>query len=148
MTNKQRAFARALAQGKPISEAATLAGYNLPYARKKAREPAVRALVERLTADSEREQAARDAVESLWTIINDPMSSPQDRTSAIRALIAYDRAHISDRDMPPVTIIDDVPVGCEKCPKTVRDLKGGGYGPDGDHGPGGDDREGCATAFR
>lgn len=147
MTNKQAAFARALAEGFDIKDAAKVAGYNLPYARKKAREPAVKALVERFRAREEREQRDRDAVGRLWETIDDPASSAQERTGAIRALIAYERAHQDDQQRrEPVQIIDDIPPMCEKCPFAGKDFAGDENGTDGNQGPGRDDGEGCATA--
>ncbi|MBO4297848.1 MAG: hypothetical protein J5998_03535 [Clostridia bacterium] len=148
MTSKQSAFARLLANGMGLEKAASMAGYNLGYARKKSREPAFLALVERLKAKEAKACEDRDAVERLWQIINDETTTPQERTNAIRALIAYDRAHANDqRTAAPVKIIDDLPPMCENCPNAVTFSEGGAnIGPDRDQGPGGDDREGCPEA--
>ena len=147
MTSKQSAFARLLANGMGLEKAASMAGYNLGYARKKSREPAFLALVERLRAKEAQACEERDAVERLWEIINDAATTPAERTNAIRALIAYDRAHANDtRTVKPVQIIDDLPP-CKNCPYTGKNSEGvTENGRDRDQGSGGDDREGCPEA--
>lgn len=125
MTNKQRMMARGLADGRPLEEAARLAGYNLPYARKKAREPAFLQLVEQLKAKMQTTTAEeRDAVARLWEIINDPTVGEAARISAVRALIAYDRVHDGEKEVGDIIIVDDIPK-CEKCPLTGKDFTGG-----------------------
>ena len=129
MTNKQRNFARALAEGHPLEQAAEEAGYNLAYARRKQNEPATRALVERYfnqhlkaleRATEGRTEGEADEAELnrrpdvyLMEMINDPGTEPAQKVSAIRALIAYQRNNRQERPVP--IILDDIAMILEHC---------------------------------
>lgn len=116
MTGKQAAMARAMAEGMGLEDAAKLAGYNLGYARKKAREPGFLALLERFKT-KEATKEVRSAIETLWGIINGAESSPQERTQAIRTLIAYEKSQPVEKQHD-INIVDDLPFGCKNCPYT------------------------------
>ena len=118
MTSKQRALVKAIAEGMDIEDAARTAGYGLAYAKRLLGEPAVQAVIENLGKAREQgapiERAGAPA-EILWEIIKDPLSSPEQQISAIRALTMYDRmAKEDDGQMEPPVIIDDI--GCVNCP--------------------------------
>lgn len=117
-------MAQAVARGEQLEAAAKVAGYNLPYARKISKEPAFTALVEKLREAATPSPEERSIIDHAWSIINDPTSGNQERVSAMRVLIAYDRAHADDRSTAqPVIIIDDIP-NCEKCPRTGSVFEG------------------------
>ncbi len=131
MNTKQRLFVNALADGLQLEDAAAEAGYNVAYARKKLREPAIQRVVDKLTEarnsmkaagvqppapeDSEK-GALRSADQILWDIILDPFTDAAQRVSAVRALVIWERAHASEESGGDVTLIDDVPPDCEHCP--------------------------------
>lgn len=125
MTSKQRALVKAIAEGMDIEDAARAAGYGLAYAKRLLGEPAVQAVIENLGRARREKDAPSERPgtpsEILWEIIKDPLSSPEQQISAIRALIMYDRmARGDDGQMEPPTIIDDI--GCVNCPYREKEF--------------------------
>ena len=134
MNTKQRIFVSALADGVGLEAAAGEAGYNLAYARRKAAEPAVKAVVDRLTAARAAKRPSEalspgsahaepgQVPEVLWSMINDPATEAMQRVGAVRALIAYERANPPKEEPQPVIIVDDIATKCRHCVyyKTVQ----------------------------